>query len=400
MINKKVSRIIGPVAGIMGIVMVMGTVPVSVYAADTAVSQNKQSVYETEENGVKFKITDILATKHKIKVKGVIERKDASIEMDHKSLNLNLYMDNFRDQKSKGMSWGNINENLVEVEADIETEDVIPENGELVASLILGKYDFNKSIVIPLDLRESLSKVIEKDLNEKVNDNAQIVKFESDIIGTRIVINEKYSDEDDSDEEYGFSHNDKTNYIIKIGDNIYREDSISGDYDDDNENLSKTIEYEDVTYDDIKEGEKISIIPVELNMEDRELENYYRNEYENLDNNKVVENNIKYNNEIEFKNGNKGKIQVERADNKIKFYCASESNKDSLLMAINIFGGYTDSKSINGENRPVVYKDNSKEHVYVVEYKDTDKDGTFETYLDGRITYNDKFEFGNEIEIK
>ena len=394
MINKKVSRIIGPVAGMMGIVMVMETVPVSVYAADTTVSQNNQSVYEVEENGVKFKITDILATKHKIKVKGVIERKDASIEMDHKSLNLNLYMDNFRDQRSKGMSWGNINENLVEVEADIETEDVIPENGELVASLILGKYDFNKSIVIPLDLRESLSKVIEKDLNEKVNDNAQIVKFESDIIGTRIVINEKYSDE-----EYGFSHNDKTDYIIKIGDNIYRADSISGDYDDDNENLSKTIEYEDVTYDDIKEGEKISIIHVELNMEDRELENYYRNEYENIDNNKVVENNIKYNNEIEFKNGNKGKIQVERADNKIKFYCASESDKDSLLMAINIFGGYTDNKSINGKSRPVVYKDNNKEHVYVVEYKDTDKDGTFETYLDGRITYNDKFEFGNEISI-
>lgn len=32
--------------------------------------------------------------------------------------------------------------------------------------------------------------------------------------------------------------------------------------------------------------------------------------------------------------------------------------------------------------------------------KDTDKDGTFETYLDGCIACNNKFEFGNEISIR
>ncbi len=63
MINKKVSKIIGPVAGVMGFMIAMGAVSVPVYAAETILSQSADSNYEINQNGVKFKVTNIIGTR-------------------------------------------------------------------------------------------------------------------------------------------------------------------------------------------------------------------------------------------------------------------------------------------------------------------------------------------------
>ena len=102
MINKKLSRIIGPAAGVMVFMMSVGIIPVQAYAAETQSVQNEAALlndsnvnYEIEQNGVKLKVTDIVGTKNKIKINATITNKDGFGEdiYSHRSIELRMYMD-------------------------------------------------------------------------------------------------------------------------------------------------------------------------------------------------------------------------------------------------------------------------------------------------------------------
>ena len=95
MINKKISKIIGPAAGIMVFMMSIGIIPVQAYAAETKSIQNEASLsksgnvnYEIEQNGVKLTVTNIIGTKNRIKMNATITREDGFNEkiQGHRSM--------------------------------------------------------------------------------------------------------------------------------------------------------------------------------------------------------------------------------------------------------------------------------------------------------------------------
>ena len=396
MVNKKISRIIGPAAVIMGFIVAMGAVSVPVYAAETVISQNADAGYEMNQNGVKFKVNKIIGTKHRVKVDAVIQREAGIEDYSYGNLNFNIYMDDNHDCGGS-MSWGNSDEKTVTIKAIDENDEGFAETGKLRIDAVMGQYDFNGSLVIPVDFTESFKQIMEKDVNEKIADDVKIIKFESDAISTRLIV-----DEPEKDFFSKVSYNENTDFIIKADDKIYTLRSL--DFTNDENNYC-IYENEGVTFNDIKDAEKISIIPLKCSMTDKERENYYKDMNEDFDSQRVTEDKVNYKKEISFADGTKGEFKVERADNKIKFYCSSDSDKKSLLMASTLDGFftgdedsnfYTDSEDLYSE----VYKDKEKEHVYVAAFDDANKDMTFEVFFEGIISNIDKFEIGNEISVK
>ena len=387
MLNRKVSKIIGPVAGIMAFMIAIGAVSIPVYAAE-----NVNSNYEINQNGVKLKVTDIAGTKHRIKVDAIIEREDGSIDLDHRNHNLNIYMEN---TKREGSSMSSHNDdNKIEISTENRSKEGFSETGNIRVDLVMGQYDFNGSLVIPVDFTESFKQVIEKDLNTEVSNDIKIIGFESDVLGTRIIVDEPV---DKWGRPINF-FNDSMRYIMKVDDKIYLMDSHGHNYDDNN---YKIYELDNLKYDYIKDVKKISIIPLKCDLTTEEYEEYYENNSENCRNNKIINDNIKYNNEILFEDGTKGEIKVERTGEKIKLYCNSDSDKKSLLMAVEIDGIYMDGEDYCGHSdKPIIYKSTENENQYIVEFNNEHKDKTFEAFLEGIISNIDKFELGNEISVK
>lgn len=367
-----------------------------VYAAETVISQNADAGYEMNQNGVKFKVNKIIGTKHRVKVDAVIQREAGIEDYSYGNLNFNIYMDDNHDCGGS-MSWGNSDEKTVTIKAIDENDEGFAETGKLRIDAVMGQYDFNGSLVIPVDFTESFKQIMEKDVNEKIADDVKIIKFESDAISTRLIV-----DEPEKDFFSKVSYNENTDFIIKADDKIYTLRSLDFTNDENNYCIYGN---EGVTFNDIKDAEKISIIPLKCSMTDKERENYYKDMNEDFDSQRVTEDKVNYKKEISFADGTKGEFKVERADNKIKFYCSSDSDKKSLLMASTLDGFftgdedsnfYTDSEDLYSE----VYKDKEKEHVYVAAFDDANKDMTFEVFFEGIISNIDKFEIGNEISVK
>lgn len=396
MVNKKISRILGPAAGIMGFMVAMGAVSMPVYAAETVISQSADAGYEMNQNGVKFKVNKIVGTKHRVKVDAVIQREAGIDEHSYGNLNFNIYMDDDHDC-GRSMSWGNSDEKTITIKAIDENDEGFSETGKLRIDAVMGQYDFNGSLVIPVDFTESFKQSMEMDVNEKIADDVKVIKFESDAISTRLIV-----DEPEKDFFSKVSYNENTDFIIKADDKIYTLRSL--DFTNDENNYC-IYENEGVTFDDIKDAEKISIIPLKCSMTDKERENYYKDKNEDFDSQRVTEDKVNYKKEISFADGTKGEFKVERADNKIKFYCSSDSDKKSLLMASTLDGFFTGDEDSNfytsfEDLHSEVYKDKEKEHVYIAEFDDVNKDMTFEVFFEGIISNIDKFEIGNEISVK
>lgn len=395
MVNKKISRIIGPAAGIMGFVMAMGAVSVPVYAAETVISQSADAGYEMNQNGVKFKVNKIVGTKHRVKIDAVIQREAGIEDYSYGNLEFKIYMDDNHDGGSS-MSWGNSDDKTVTIQAIDENDEEFAPTGNLRIDAIMGEYDFNGSLVIPVDFTESFKQNMEKEVDEKIDDSMKIIKFESDAISTRLIV-----DEPGRDFFSMRAYDENANFLIKADDKIYTLKSCGTTND---ENHYSIYENEGMTFNDIKDAQKISVIPMKCSMTDKERENYFKNMSYDYYSNKVTEDKVNYNKEISFEDGTKGQFKVERVDNKIKIYCSSDSDKKSLLMATSLEGFFTGDDSEHYTNfediHSTVYKDTEKEHVYIAEFDDTNKDMTFEVFFEGLILNSDKFEIGNEISIK
>ncbi|WP_294401885.1 hypothetical protein [uncultured Clostridium sp.] len=396
MVNKKISRIIGSAAGIMGFMMAMGVVSIPAYAAEAVISQSLDAGYEMNQNGVKFKVNKIVGTKHRVKIDAVIQMETGIEDYSHGNLQFNIYMDDNHEGGSS-MSWGNSDEKTVKITAIDENDEEFAPTGKLRIDAVMGEYDFNGSLIIPVDFTEDFKQNMEKQIDEKINDNMKIIKFESDAISTRLIV-----DEPERNFFLRRAYDESTSFIIKADDKIYTLNSHGTTND---ENDYTVYENEGLTFNDIKDAEEIRIIPLKCNMTDKERENYYNDMDEDSYSDKITEDKVNYTKEMSFDDGTKGEFKAERADNKIKLYCSSDSDKKSFLMASEIEGFFTGDEEDgyyygHEDLHSSVYKDKDKEHVYVAEFDDINKNMTFEVFFDGLIKNIDKFEIGNEISVK
>jgi hypothetical protein len=120
---------------------------------------------------------------------------------------------------------------------------------------------------------------------------------------------------------------------------------------------------------------------------------------------KDTKNNINYTKDYKFSDGTKGEIyKIERANGLLKVYLKGASEKESLLMANDMYMHYTYAKDeknrtyINN-NDIVLYKDSNEALGYIVEIKDPDKDKELNINLDDSIRFIDKYKLENEIKL-
>ncbi len=409
MINKKIGKIIGPVAGAMLFIATISIMPVKAYAAETQILQNSTSnienenkSYETEQNGTKFKVSDIVGTRNRIKLNATITREDGMEELDnHRNVEFRMYMENV-DENSSGTSWDSTDSKTLEIKKEMESEQGFPEKGIIRADLVMGEYDFNGSLVIPVDFTESFKQYVEKKLDVGVDNDTKITGFESDIIGTRVIVRKSVED----DERYGGYYDGKMDpiFIIKVGNKIYCAENMSGySYGDDDVYYTCSFDTEALTYNDIKDAEEISIIPVKCNLTYDEIRKKYNKDsyYEEMQNKKIVTDNVKYNKDIEFADGTKGSIKVERTGGNINIYCSSDSDINSFIAALGINGVFADETydSVYFEENKTIFKDENQENQYVVQIKDSHPDMTCEVDMSVIYLFADKYELDDEIKI-
>ena len=97
-------------------------------------------------------------------------------------------------------------------------------------------------------------------------------------------------------------------------------------------------------------------------------------------------------------------------DNSIKVYCKGTSEKESLLIASNIYmnyhidhveeGKFDMSNYYDGNNDISFYKDSKDALGYVVEFNNVQKDKAVELrIMNNIISQIDKFKVGDEIQI-
>ena len=411
MVNKKISRIIGPAAGVMVFMMSIGIIPVQAYGAEiqsvkseAAMSGNENMNYEIEQNGIKLKVTDIIGTKNKIKIDAFITREDGFGDdiHSHRNIELNLYMDKV-DINSSGTSWSYTDDKTIEINSEQESEEGFLEKGNIRADLVMGDYDFNGSLVIPVDFTESFKQYMKKDLDISFDKNNEIIGFESDAIGTRLILSRAIEDTRFG----GHVYEKEPSFIIKVGNKMYSASySGRGSYSSDDESYACYFETQELTYNDIKDAESISVIPIKSTFTSDEIEKQYIDSsyYEQLSKESTVSDNIKYNKELNFTDGTKGELKVERTGDKINIYCSSDSDNKSLILANGIYGIFTDgiddySNSIFEKNK-TMFKDENTENQYVVQFKDSHPEMMFQANIDILSLNSDKFDIGDEIKIK
>lgn len=411
MINKKISRIIGPAAGIMVFMMSIGIIPVQAYGAEiqsvkseAAISENENMNYEIEQNGIKLKVKDIIGTKNKIKIDASITREDGFGDdiHSHRNIELNLYMDKV-DINSSGTSWSYPNDKTIEINSEQESDEGFLEKGNIRADLVIGDYDFNGSLVIPVDFTESFKQYMKKDLDVSFDKNNKIIGFESDAIGTRLILSRAIDDK-----RFGAHvYEKKPSFIINVGNKMYSASYSGGSsYSSDDESYKCYFEIQKLTYNDIKDAESISVIPIKSTFTSDEIEKQYTDSsyYEQLSNKAVVSDNIKYNKEVNFTDGTKGELKVERTGDKINIYCSSDSDNKSLILAQGIYGIFTDgtddySNSIYEDNK-TMFKDENTENQYIVQFTDSHPEMMLEVSIDILSLNIDKFNIGDEIKIR
>lgn len=158
--------------------------------------------------------------------------------------------------------------------------------------------------------------------------------------------------------------------------------------------------------DDLDSKDDISIIPIKCNIKRSEIDSIIYAERDGQEDSE--ENNVKYKKEFKFLDNSKGVIsKIERKDDKVKVYFSSASDKDSLLMALSMYGYYDYKEEdsnihYNYEKiEKVIYKNPEEESGYVVEFDNVVKDKKFIVDADNIVfSYNDKFDMDEEIKIK
>ena len=429
MIKKKINRLL---SSILGVALTIGIMQMPAFADDSVqalssstnanLTDNKSYTVNkdnsVEQNGLKIRMNKIVATKHKLKVTVLVENQKPFDKTQGDNIISQLtYGEN--NHGSESISNDYIDEKTLRINFERNTHDdeEFPEKGELRVDLVMPKYKVNVGIDADVDFTESFKNTIEKDISEKIPDlNSTLKKVEVSNLGTEITCIDSKIDISDRENSNAFM---QATMILKVGDKMYKVrhsgSHTTGKSENDHMSIS-TFETEAATYDIVKDQKDISIIPIICNMTWGEIQNINKT-YANRKNdegnnaNKETINNVTYDKYFEFSNGNKGEIyNIERNDNSIKVYCKGTSEKESLLIASNIYmnyhidhveeGKFDMSNYYDGNNDISFYKDSKDALGYVVEFNNVQKDKAVELrIMNNIISQIDKFKVGDEIQI-
>ncbi|AOR23798.1 DUF4179 domain-containing protein [Clostridium taeniosporum] len=420
MINRKLSRILGPVLGSMVFITSLSIGQVKVLADDKG---NDNSVAlknaichdykdysininkSVEQNGFKVTLDKVTGTKHNLNVvlkvesdkpidKEKTEKFISEVTLGNSHSNNSCIWFDYLDDKSFIMHLNGKNH---------EDKEKFPEKGELRVDLALPNYKVNVGIDAYVDFSKSFKKMIQEKIATKIPEfNLVLDELESNVVGTRFKCSGTYDEKNNEEKDSVNSF-----LILKKGNIMYRLSS-DGFWLSDGEVEGEYIA-NSATYDRIKDTNDLSIIPIVGHMSYEEMYNMYEKDKENIfnDKDKEILNNVKYKKSFEFSDGNKGEIyNIERKDNKIRVYCKGSTEKAGFLMASNMVmydepNKETESfnNTYDGSKYMSFYKNPNDELGYIVEFGNVKDNKLKEIHFDCTTSEIDKYEIGNEVEI-
>ncbi|WP_252229773.1 MULTISPECIES: DUF4179 domain-containing protein [unclassified Clostridium] len=413
MINKKTSKILGSILGVMVFMTSLGVGQVKALADDKVseasvtcenTSYDKEEDYSVkinksvEQNGIKITLDSATGTKHNL---NVVIKVESDKPFDKEKL------DNFISEVSFANSYNNSDSKwfdhlddktfLLHLE-EKNRDDEFAEKGNLRVDIAFPKYKVNAGIESYVDFSESYKKITQEKLAINIPEfNLNLGELESDVMETTIKYN-GYSDVNNSGEGSVNSF-----MILKNGNKMYRANSIGCCYS--NDEFEGEYIAQSATYDKLNDINSLSIIPIKGFMTYEEVFNMYTKDKENSfsDTDKEILNNVKYKKLFKFSDGTKGEIyNIERKDNTVKVYCKGNSEKQSLLMASNMYMNYElDKEEVFYESYKYTsfYKDPNHELGYVVEFNNIKDNKLMEIHLDCTTSKIDKYEIGKEVEL-
>ncbi len=423
MLNKKLSQILGPILGVMVFMTSLGVGQVKALADDkvseTSVtcentSYDKEEEYSVkinktvEQNGLKITLDSATGTKHNLKVQVKIQS-DKPFDTEHYNNLISEVTFGNSEYCSGGESQNYIDDKtlLVTIEKHFDDEEEFPETGELRVDIVISKYKINVGIDAYVNFSESFKNSFEKEFSIKVPElNLFNIKLESDVMGTKLKYTSKYEERDCDKNDNRID----SLMILKVGYKMYKTDpSASSSFD--HKEIKGTYKGKSATCEKFKDENKFSIIPIKCDMSYDEANEIYGNNimeyYEKQNALKEILNNVKYLKLFEFDNGNKGEIyNIERNDNTVKVYCKGNTEKESILMASNMYMNYEFEDYNVGLNDMYdwnkymsFYKDKNEDFGYVVEFNNVKKDKIMNLDIYSAISKIDKYEIGKEIEL-
>lgn len=432
MINKKISKILGPIIGIMGFMLTIGVLEVPVLAAEATQSSlidtnSKDSASSAEykdyslninksveQNGLKITLCNAVATKHKLTVTVKIENKQSFDETKYDNSIVEVtYGENRNHGGGESSSYLDDKTLLMTIDKDLD-KDTFPEKGNLRLDVVYPTYKVNVGIDADVDFSEAFKNTTETDVSAKIPElNFTLNKIESNILGTEINYTAPYKDDSNHDHAHNLVD---SSMILKVGNVMYTatpSGSSSSSSDGENEGITiGTYDSRSATYDKVKDKGNMSIIPVICDMSYDDLNKLYKDDIKNpntteKNDDKQTINNVTYSKSFKFSDGTTGEIyNVERNDNNIKVYCKGSSEKESLLMASNMFLYYkTDDEHsryfdmYRNKNYMSFYKDSNNALGYVVEFDNVDKDKAIELSVSSEIKQIDKYKLGAEVQL-
>ncbi|NME83836.1 hypothetical protein [Clostridium sp. SM-530-WT-3G] len=349
-----------------------------------------------EQNGNKLTVNKICASKNKVKVCFTIESNKSFKHFGmHGGLEVNVFMGDLENRHTRS-SAHLTQDNKIEYEVEINNENGFAETGVIRVDVVDGYRNLNASLKIPVNFKEDFQDNYTQDLSGAIKGtDIEIKQFVSNRVETGVVLlwpdNEKF-----------IENIDNSNFLINVDGKIYLANNIDDFEADNNRNMIATAE--DLTYDQIKDSNSISVMNYYNSMTDEELNKYYE-DFDTKDNilgevpkteNGETDFLIKFNDKTE------GKIKVIKENDNIKIYCSSDSDKKSMLMAMNTFGLYCDENNdaYDSIDNKVIYKDKKVDNQYIIELNNVEKDKTAVLLMEKTILEDDKFVFGNEIKVK
>ncbi len=428
MLNRKISRILGPVLGSMAFALIIGVMELApAYADNTAAEASvnnltatatttSASVTYTEnkdyfvninksevQNGIKVTVDKAVATKKNMEVVLKVESDKPLDKVDHSNSIFEVTYGNDHSDFGRTISrQANIDDKTMTVTLEkYNYNGEYSSKGDMRVDIALPNYKVNIGIDIPVDFTESFNNILDKDVSVKIPElNYNLSKLESDALGTRISFTRPERDENKGEDD-NTSWN--SSMILKTGDRMYRMNRKGG-YSEKDGVGTGNYEAESVTYDKVKDEKGLSLIPLICNLTTDEMDKLY----EDKDGNNVTKdliNNISYDKDFNFGDGTKGEIyNIERNGNTIKVYCAGQSEKESLLMACNTNIHYENADGkVDGiyyDNRNVsFYKDANKVFGYILQFNNVEKDKPVALDVDKTIKQADKFKLEDEVKL-
>jgi len=421
MVNRKLSRVLGPILGVMGFMLAIGILETSVFAAEkvqadseyisnittaAAVEYKDYSVNINKsetQNGIKVTVDKAIGTRHKLKVILKVEGEKSLEKLNHGNSIFELTYGNSSDFSFTNSSEEYVNDKtmIITLEKDNYKEEY-PEKGDLRVDVVYSSYKINIGMDIPVDFSNSFASMTIKSISGKIPElNYTLKEIESDVMGTTIT----YSKPEEKDNSGGYNSLLDPIIVLKAGDRMYRTDS-NGDFNGEDGVILGNYHSESATYDKIKNKKEINIIPVTCSMRWQDLRKLHeKNKGKEESASKETTNNVTYEKNLNFTDGSKGEIyNIERNDNSIKVYCKGATEKESLLMAskMEIFYQNNDGENDNMfySNKDIsFYKDPKESLGYIVEFNDVKKDKKVELSFDDLIKYIDKYNISDEIKL-